>query len=164
MNSIFDWLREVPNAPLWLAVVTVLGAGILAASATRFARRPAAAGHRGLKKDTTKDDPFQRSGSERRGAPRRRGNPIAVLVSDAKAEVEPVHGWVTDRSASGLGLELDEEGQVEVGTILSVRPVEGSSVPWVKVEVRSCRRIQSAWRLGCQYLRPPSADIQMRFG
>ena len=162
MNTIFDWLNRVPDAPLWLAVAAVLVAGIFAA--TRIARRPAKDAQV-QKKPNKESDPFhQGGGSERRVAPRRRGNPIAVLVSDAEAAVEPVRGWVMDRSAGGLGLELEEEGEVDVGTILSVRPAEGSYVPWVKVEVRSCRRIKSAWRLGCQYLRPPSADIQMRFG
>src|SRR5579871_6843399 len=36
-------------------------------------------------------DPFDQGGfRERRGAPRRSGNPVDVLLSDAKAEVEPL--------------------------------------------------------------------------
>ncbi len=111
-------------------------------------------------------DPFtQGSTRERRVAPRRRGNPVAILVSDAAAEVPPVRGWIMDRSASGLGLELEEEGEVDIGTVLAVRPLEATdAVPWIRVEVRNRQLVGSNWRLGCQFLKPPAWDVMMRFG
>jgi hypothetical protein len=165
MNPIFALLEDVEIQPVWLAAGVVLAAGVLVAAVARFSRRRSADARVDLGKPVMEGDLFQHgSRSERRVAPRRGGNPIPILVSDAKAEVEPVRGWVLDRSIGGLGLELEEEGEVDIGTVLSVRPAEGSSVPWIKVEVRTCRKMGSAWRLGCQYLRPPSADILMRFG
>jgi hypothetical protein len=165
MDAILTWLDDVPNLPLWLATGTVLVTGILVTVTSRLSRQARADARVDLGAPVFKSDPFMQGSSfERRKAPRRGGNPIAILVSDADAEVEPVRGWVLDRSVGGLGLELEEEGQVDVGTLLSVRPAEGSYVPWVKVEVRTCRKIGSAWRLGCKYLRSPVADIQMRFG
>jgi len=167
MDAILTSLDDIPNRSLWLATATVLVTGILVVVSARLARQARANANArvDLGAPVFKGDPYtQGSSFERRKAPRRGGNPIAILVSDAEGEVEPVRGWVLDRSLGGLGLELAEEGQVDVGTILSVRPTEGSYVPWVKVEVRTCRRIGAAWRLGCKYLRPPVADIQMRFG
>jgi hypothetical protein len=111
-------------------------------------------------------DPFVQGGSnERRTAPRRRGNPVSVLVSDAEVVVEPVRGWVLDRSGTGLGLELLEEGEVAIGTILSIRPTEASEhVPWVRIEVRNRQKVGTTWRLGCQFVKPPAWDVLMRFG
>lgn len=168
MRTLFAWLDNVPNAPFWLATAAVLVSGLLIAGAVRLSRGRAREDPEreiDLGKPVTAGDPFmQGSFSERRKAPRRRGGHIAVLVSDAEGEVEPVRGWVVDRSVTGLGLELEEEGEVDVGTVLSIRPAEGAVIPWVKVEVRNRHKHEGAWHLGCQFLKPPSADVMMRFG
>jgi hypothetical protein len=112
-----------------------------------------------------KADPFEQgSTSDRRTAPRRRGNPVAVRLSDSEGQVEPVRAWVVDRSAGGLGLELDEEGEVEIGTILTVRPTDAPDLPWVKIEVRNRYKHGTTWRLGCKFIRPPAWNVLMRFG
>src|SRR5262249_1200401 len=112
-----------------------------------------------------KPDPFDEGSKfDRRTAPRRRGNPVAVRVSDGDARVEPVRAWVVDRSAGGLGLELEEEGEVDLGTVLSVRPTDAPDVPWVKIEVRNRLKHGTTWRLGCRFLRPPAWNVLMRFG
>src|SRR5271166_2970172 len=83
-------------------------------------------------------DPFLTSTSpSRRAAQRRDGRHVDVLISDETQEAPPQQGWFIDRSAGGLALgSLQGE---DVGTILSVRPLEGSEhAPWVQVEVRQC--------------------------
>jgi anti-sigma factor RsiW len=111
-------------------------------------------------------DPFsQGSFHERRSAPRRKGNPVSVQVSDARAKTAPVPGFVVDRSLQGLGLEVGGEMDVEVGMVLSVRPrSSGSQPPWTQVVVRNCREDGPGWRLGCEYVTPPRSEVRMLFG
>ncbi|MBY0524393.1 MAG: PilZ domain-containing protein [Gemmataceae bacterium] len=101
------------------------------------------------------------AGEERRTAPRRRGNPVSVQVSDANARTEPFQGWVVDRSSGGLRLLVDQS--VSAGTVLSVRPTKAHpSFPWVQVKVRSCRPERSSWNLGCQFVAKLSwAELQV---
>jgi hypothetical protein len=111
-------------------------------------------------------DPFLEGGShERRGAPRRKGNPIDVLLSDDNMEVEPVAGIVIDRSTTGLALELWSDGEVAPGTIISIRPRRTTTnTVWTKVVVKRCEKRRSSWVLGCQYVRPPGSNAMMEFG
>lgn len=111
-------------------------------------------------------DPFQQGSSrERRSAPRRAGNPVDVLLSDAKSEVEPIAGIVLDRSATGLGLELWVEGDIRPGTIITVRPRKSSAdASWIKVIVRRSERRKDSWLLGCEFIRPPGVHAMMEFG
>jgi hypothetical protein len=147
------------GAGLVIAVGVMLGGRALLSRRRRDGARDLDAA---MKK---KSDPFEQgSTSDRRTAPRRRGNPVAVRISDSEGQVEPVRGWVVDRSAGGLGLELEEEGDVEVGTVLSVRPTDAPDLPWVKIEVRNRQKNGTTWRLGCQFIRPPAWNVLMRFG
>lgn len=115
--------------------------------------------------DEKLSDPFAfRSPADRRDAPRRRGNPIPVWVSDSEAKVEPVRGWVVDRSARGLGLELEEEGEVDVGIVLSIKPSSAPNAPWVRIEVRNRQKTGATWRLGCRFVKPPATDVLLHFG
>lgn len=94
-----------------------------------------------------------------------RGAPVAVLVADAEATVEPVRGWVVERSLEGFCVELQEEGEVDPGTVLSIR-VAGSSpmLPWVRVQVSRRQKVNGSWQLDCRYLRTPPWSIRMLFG
>lgn len=96
-------------------------------------------------------------GRERRALPRRRGNPVAVRVSNPRFE-----GWVLDRSPDGLSLLSDAE--VAVGTHLSVCPSEPGSSHWYLVEVRSCRPRGKNWVLGCRFLEKLSWQDLRQFG
>ncbi|MBY0522926.1 MAG: PilZ domain-containing protein [Gemmataceae bacterium] len=163
-------LDEVMPLPI-LAGVGATAALLLVGTIWMMLRRRAAR-KRFVHRKTTRlappmnGDPFTLgSHQERRAAPRRHGNPVAVLVSDVDGEVEPVRGWVVDRSAGGLGLELAEEGDVAIGTVLSIRPKDApASLAWVQVEVRNRQQKGAAWRLGCKFVRPPAWDVLMRFG
>jgi hypothetical protein len=102
------------------------------------------------------------SAGEQRQAQRRPGHPVGVLVSDAGVTVAPYQALVTDRSLGGLRLILNEP--VAVGTVLSVRPATSEMIPWVQVEVKSCRRGDNGWEAGCQFLKVPPTSILWSFG
>jgi hypothetical protein len=111
-------------------------------------------------------DPFsQGSTSERRKAPRRRGNPVAVLLADEDAEGEPIEGYVVDRSIGGLGVELEDSVTVELGMVIAVRPRRDVGCPsWTRVVVRNYEKLGSNRRLGCQFTRPPDSQTMLHFG
>ena len=171
------------STPTYLLLMLAGGAGLLAAALTFFCIRAFSRSksrsaaqeaylreHSVLPEDVPEDaegsDPFS-SGSacDRRGAPRRRGNPVDILLSDAKIEVHPVRGVIVDRSVTGLGLELEEEGEVDPGTIISVRPkFAPDSTPWVRVIVRRREKTKIGWLLGCEFVKPPDGSALIQFG
>jgi hypothetical protein len=98
----------------------------------------------------------------RRAAPRRGGRLVDVLITDETCEMEPFRAWVIDRSAGGLAIGAGQP--FAVGTILSVRPLESSQVPWVQIEIRDCQVDGSDWRLCCKFVRTPPYSTLMLFG
>lgn len=100
---------------------------------------------------------------DRRSEPRRKGNLVAVHISDAQATAPPIEGWVVDRSQGGLGVLVDEA--VALGTILSVRPVKTRPpARWIQIEVKSCRQERNSWNLGCQFVQRPGWNDLRHFG
>jgi hypothetical protein len=112
-------------------------------------------------------DPFVfGSLTEKRTSPRRRGNPVKVLLTDADATWEPKEVWVLDRSMGGLCLRVETGAAPAVGTVLSVRAASApKGVPWTQVEVKSCRQEgNGSWELGCRFLKTPSWSVLLLFG
>jgi len=107
---------------------------------------------------------MQGAGSDRRRALRRGGNPVAVLITDAACKAEAQYGYVLDRSTGGLCLSV--KGQIPEGTVLSVRTTNApATVPWVQLEVRNCRKMNSGeYELGCKFLRTPPWSVLLLFG
>ncbi len=141
----------------WVLAIGLGGAVLGAVLVTTFfARKPA--------KKTLPPHPYALGTAvEQRGAHRRKGNPIGVHITDAEAKGEPIHGVITNRSAGGLGLEVDRP--IDVNTTVSVRVVNAPvTVPWIQVLVRSCRQQQNGWLLGCQFVKPPPWSIMLLFG
>lgn len=100
---------------------------------------------------------------ERRSAPRRRGNPISVQISNSAADEETMQGWVVDRSTGGIRLLVDEA--VELGTVLNVRPAKvHANYPWIKVKVKSCHPERMSWNLGCQFVEKITWEDLQQFG
>jgi hypothetical protein len=100
---------------------------------------------------------------ERRSSLRRGDNPIAVKVSDAKAELEPYPGWVVDRSRNGLSLLVPKAS--EVGSIISVcSTLYPDFAPWVQVKVRRCLPKDNQWLIGCQFTRSLPWNVLLLFG
>jgi hypothetical protein len=109
-------------------------------------------------KDGEAGQPAANGRSERRSAPRRRGNAVAVRLDEPA-----VQGWVLDRSPDGFCLLTDVE--VPAGARVRACPAEQRSSPrWFGVEVRSCRRKGKNWVVGCQFTHPLTWDEQLLFG
>jgi serine/threonine protein kinase len=101
--------------------------------------------------------------ADQRTAPRRGGNLVPVLVSDALAPEEPLRGWVLDRSTGGLGLLVEDA--VEIGSIVRVRPDRSDvAAHWVPVRVVHCRPERIRWRVGCQFVEKPTWAVLSTFG
>jgi hypothetical protein len=164
LSSLLD--HESPPWQTWVIPAAGLFASLLALFAGRFVlgRRRAARAAPAADGPDPIHDPFDRgSVSERRGTVRREGNPIEVLMSDADAEGEPTRGWVIDRSMGGLCLLLHDE--IAPGTVLSLKPRQAPpATPWVRVEVRSCKKERSGYEAGCQFVRTPPWAVLLLFG
>jgi hypothetical protein len=142
----------------WVIAIGIGGAVLGVIFVTSFiTRKPA-------KKPNLPPDPYAMGTTlEQRGAHRRKGNPIGVQITDADGKGEPIHGVIINRSAGGLGLEMDRP--IDVNTTVSVRVVNAPvTVPWIQVQVRSCRQHENGWLLGCQFLKPPPWSIMLLFG
>jgi PilZ domain len=168
-----DWTPYIGPAVGVLAAIVVLLVGWMAAR-RRSAGSPAGAvpppalrdksTMAGTPVEPAAADPFvQGTNRERRGALRRGGNPVAILISNADAQTEPSHGWVVDRSTGGLCLSVPEA--VPEGTVLSVRTTNApTTVPWVQIEVKNCRLVGKEYELGCRFVRTPPWSVMLLFG
>lgn len=162
LASFFD--SEPPTWQTW----AIPAVGLFAAWLTLFAGRFVLSRWRAARAERTPPgpahDPFDHgSATERRDALRRKDNHVEVLVSDAEAQQEPVRAWVIDRSTGGLCLLLHEE--VAPGTVLSVMPRQSPpGTPWVRAEVRSCRKDKAGYEVGCQFVRTPPWGVLLLFG
>lgn len=107
-------------------------------------------------------DPFVvGSPSERRTSPRREGAPITVCITGPL--VGTFEAAVLDRSVQGLGLSAPRP--VARGAVLRIRPTNApTSIPWIQVRVKNCRKRGQRWMLGCQFVETPSWDVLLLFG
>jgi hypothetical protein len=110
------------------------------------------------------DDPFVEGGArERRGAARRGGAVVTVLLYRVNSGEAPLRGWVHDRSAGGLSLSVPRA--FTAGSLLKVRLERGrQDTPWVQVRVKSCRAKGKLWHLGCQFTESLPSHVLMLFG
>ena len=101
--------------------------------------------------------PLAKSWQERRRSPRRRGNPIPVILD---AGNETFGGWVTDRSAGGLRLLVDQE--VAVGRRFSVRSARDPNALWIDIEVKHRLNESGGFSIGCQFIKEKDLTWQDR--
>jgi len=156
-----DLAAIVADAPQWLPVLfgsSVFGLtaslGQLVADSQPFESR----------KTLLADDGRGMKGMclERRQSPRLVRTPVRVEVVDRRSGWTD-HGWVVDRSAGGVGLELDAPPRI--GGVLDLRPCStpGQEL-WVLVVVRNCLELMDCWKIGCQFVQPPASGVKHLFG
>jgi hypothetical protein len=111
-----------------------------------------------------RSDPFVKGpAKERRCHFRRAGNPTYVAIGHPEDPYELARGTVLDRSTGGVCLELPTP--LAIGAVVSVRPSVGSLIgSWVEAEVRHCRRVRFAWRVGLKFVRNPPLSVLWMFG
>jgi hypothetical protein len=150
-----DWAPE--------AVGVAFGLGVFMWIWFTYARRPARP-PKAAPSDLAPETSLKLSLTpDKRGAARRRGSLVAVLVTDITGKAAPCRSLVLDRSVGGVRLEMNEP--VEPGTILNLRPAEAAEkLPWVAVEVRYCQSVDGSWHTGCQFLRTPPSNVLWHFG
>lgn len=100
---------------------------------------------------------------ERRVASRRGGNPVEVELLDLESGSDPVVGWVVDRSLGGLCLEMDQTVPVGVSAKVRIRNAAAAVGP-IPVAIKSCRSSGPTWRVGCEFLKPPTFNVMLLFG
>jgi hypothetical protein len=102
-------------------------------------------------------------GVEQRAAFRRVGNGVLIQIADKEGRRKPLQAWVMDRSRRGLRIAV--EGELSVGSIHAVRPMNAPpTTPWCDVEIRHCEPIDGHWEAGCRFLQPPPVQLLMLFG
>jgi hypothetical protein len=163
----------------WTALIVALGLGLLAAALVYVAGRylfgareapleDADSFNLEARRETAEEEEvdvfMQGATNDRRRALRRGGNPVAVLITDVDCKSEAAFGFVLDRSTGGLCLSVKDE--IPEGTVVSVRTTNAPpTVPWVQVEVRNCRKINSEeYELGCKFVRTPPWSVLLLFG
>jgi len=145
------------------AVVGLVTGGLFIAVFRVMSRRTPHAAPVAKPQDPDHDPFVQGSRSEKRLAPRRTGNPVAVRYQSMERRGQPVQGLVRDRSVGGLRLTVSE--QFATGTVLRVLPANAPDVtPWVEVEVKTCRQTGDDFELGCQFIKQPPWSVLILFG
>jgi hypothetical protein len=112
--------------------------------------------------DAAGDRRFHGNTLDRRSAPRRRGNDVAVFLTAKPDAEDPLLGVVVDRSLGGLCVLVERPLQVDA--VLHVRVRSSTTVPWTPVRVKTCRQCGSEWEAGCQFLQTPVWNVLMLFG
>lgn len=97
----------------------------------------------------------------RRKAYRRSGNHVLVQFT-APADA-PRHGWVVNRSSSGLALAIDR--LVVPGRVLMVLPSQApAGTSSVEIRVLWCSERSDHYEIGCQFTNPVPPGPLLLFG
>ena len=160
MNQL-EQIFQLPGAYIWLPAL----AFVLVVGAIYWMTRPAPQLAQVDEAPAVKPVVTQKP-KDQRTMHRRQGNPVEVHIAAPDKKDERSIGSVLDRSVGGMRLAVFNT--LEVGTVVSIRPVHADSiVPWVDVEVRSCRpsvEMPDQFEVGCQYVKSPPYSIQLLFG
>ncbi|MBP3959349.1 PilZ domain-containing protein [Gemmata sp. G18] len=107
--------------------------------------------------------PPEQSYADRRGAVRREGQPVRVLLASNTFRNGAGDGYVIDRSTGGL--KLATQSAVPPGTTVQVRAVDApDTIGFVTVIVRSCRKNTNYYELGCEFEKTPPWNVLLLFG
>ncbi|MBA4062668.1 MAG: hypothetical protein C0501_02970 [Isosphaera sp.] len=107
--------------------------------------------------------PPEQSYADRRGAVRRDGQPVRVLLASPNLRGGADEGYVLDRSTGGL--RVATAAAVAPGTALQARAANApDTVGYVTLLVRSCRRNGDHFELGCEFEKTPPWNVLLLFG
>jgi hypothetical protein len=107
--------------------------------------------------------PPEQSYADRRGAVRRDGAPVRVLLSSTTFRNGVNDGYVVDRSTGGLRILI--QTAMAPGSTLQVKAINApDTVGFVTVIVRSCRKTGEHFELGCEFEKTPPWNILLLFG
>ncbi len=107
--------------------------------------------------------PPEQSFADRRGAVRRDGQPVQVVVASTTFRHGTEEGYVLDRSTGGLRIALPVA--IAPGSTLQVRATNApDTVGFVTVIVRNCRKNSDFFEVGCEFERTPPWNVLLLFG
>ena len=108
-------------------------------------------------------EPPEQSYADRRGAVRRDGPPVRVLLSSSTFRNGVTDGFVLDRSTGGLRIAMTTA--MAPGSTMQVRAANApDTVGFVTVIVRSCRKTAEHFELGCEFDKTPPWNVLLLFG
>ena len=108
-------------------------------------------------------EPPEQSYADRRGAVRRQGAVVRVVLASQTFRNGVADGYVLDRSTGGL--KLASQTGMAPGSTLQVRAADApDTVGFVTVIVRSCRKNADHYELGCEFEKTPPWNILLLFG
>jgi hypothetical protein len=108
-------------------------------------------------------EPNSQSYADRRGAVRREGQPVRVTLASNTFRSGACDGYVIDRSTGGL--KIASPAAVAPGSTLQVRAVDApDTVGFVVLLVRSCRKGDGHYELGCEFEKTPPWNVLLLFG
>lgn len=107
--------------------------------------------------------PPEQSYADRRGAVRRDGAPVRVLLSSTTFHNGVNDGYVVDRSTGGLRILI--QSAIAPGSTMQVKAVNApDTVGFITVIVRSCRKNTDHFELGCEFEKTPPWNVLLLFG
>ncbi len=108
-------------------------------------------------------EPVGQSYADRRGAVRREGQPVRVVLAANAFRSGACDGYVIDRSTGGL--KIAAAAAVAPGTTMQVRAADApEGVDFVTVIVRSCRKTDEHFEIGCEFEKTPPWSVLLLFG
>src|SRR4051812_15533605 len=108
-------------------------------------------------------EPTAQSYADRRGAVRREGQPVRVMLAATTFRNGVCDGYVIDRSTGGL--KIASQAAVAPGSTLQVRAVDApDTIGFVTLIVRSCRKNDDHYELGCEFEKTPPWNVLLLFG
>ncbi len=108
-------------------------------------------------------EPAGQSYADRRGAVRREGQPVRVVLAANTFRNGACDGYVIDRSTGGL--KIVAQAAVAPGTTVQVRAADApDTVGFVTLLVRSCRPSDDHFELGCEFEKTPPWNVLLLFG
>ncbi len=107
--------------------------------------------------------PPEQSYADRRGAVRRDGAPVRVLLSSNSFRNGVNDGLVVDRSTGGLRIVMTSA--MVSGSVIQVRAANApDNIGFVTVIVRSCKKEGDNFILGCEFEKTPPWNVLLLFG
>jgi hypothetical protein len=108
-------------------------------------------------------EPVEPSYADRRGAVRREGQPVRVVLAGNTFRNGAADGYVIDRSTGGL--KVAAQVAVAPGSTMQVRACDApDTIGFVTLIVRSCRKADSYFELGCEFEKTPPWNVLLLFG
>jgi hypothetical protein len=108
-------------------------------------------------------EPPEASYADRRGSVRREGQPVRVVLAASTFRSGAADGYVIDRSTGGLKIAV--QVAVPPGSTMQVRAADApDTIGFVTVIVRSCRKTDHHYELGCEFEKTPPWNVLLLFG